>query len=185
MRDHVPFLWKAKARFIGFAKVPKELLGLVIAATSDEFKNRLKEILEEVYTFALMLPEDLPFRVIRVNSEDEVIARANNLLVGRAAYETAVRLYPRDTVQYRAHFRAMAPTFPHPQKVGAAQARRVAKTNKAAGGQPRCHQMIIFRLCRRVINSRRSYPNERGPGLFLSPPAPRPGPHLQRIVAVP
>ena len=31
-----------------------------------------------------MLPEDLPFRVIRVNSEDEVIARANNLIVGRA-----------------------------------------------------------------------------------------------------
>ena len=36
-----------------------------------------------------MLPEDLPFRVIRVNSEDEVLARANNLLVGRAAYQTA------------------------------------------------------------------------------------------------
>ena len=48
-----------------------------------------------------MISEDLPFRVIRVNSEDEVIARANNLLVGRAAYETAVRLYPRDTIQYR------------------------------------------------------------------------------------
>jgi hypothetical protein len=45
-----------------------------------------------------MLPDDLPFRVIRVNSEDEVIARANNLLVGRAAYETAVRLYPRDLI---------------------------------------------------------------------------------------
>jgi len=48
-----------------------------------------------------MHPENLPFRVIRVNSEDEVIARANNHLVGRAAYETAVRLYPRDTIQYR------------------------------------------------------------------------------------
>ena len=48
-----------------------------------------------------MLPEDLPFRVIRVNSKDEVIARANNLIVGRAAYETAVRLYPRDVIQYR------------------------------------------------------------------------------------
>src|SRR5258705_13976597 len=40
-------------------------------------------------------------RVIRVNSEDEVIARANNLIVGRAAYETAVRLYTEDTIQYR------------------------------------------------------------------------------------
>jgi hypothetical protein len=33
--------------------------------------------------------------------KDEVIARANNLLVGRAAYETAVRLYPRDRIDYR------------------------------------------------------------------------------------
>jgi hypothetical protein len=33
-----------------------------------------------------MLPENLPFRVIRANSEDEVIARAANLIVGRAAY---------------------------------------------------------------------------------------------------
>src|SRR5258708_13730371 len=48
-----------------------------------------------------MIHEDLPFRVIRVNSQDEVIARANNLLVGRAAYETAVRLYPRDLIHYR------------------------------------------------------------------------------------
>ena len=48
-----------------------------------------------------MIPEDLPFRVIRVNGEDEVMARANNLLVGRAAYETAVGLYPRDLIQYR------------------------------------------------------------------------------------
>ena len=48
-----------------------------------------------------MLPEDLPFRVIRVNSEDEVLARANTRLVGRAAYETAVRLYPKDTIQYQ------------------------------------------------------------------------------------
>jgi hypothetical protein len=29
------------------------------------------------------------------------MARANNLLVGRAAYETAVRLYPRHLIQYR------------------------------------------------------------------------------------
>ncbi len=48
-----------------------------------------------------MLPEDLPFRVIRVNSEDEILARATNLIIGRAAYETALRMYPRDTIQYR------------------------------------------------------------------------------------
>ena len=38
---------------------------------------------------------------IRINSEDEVLARANNLIVGRAAYETAVRLYPNDLIHYR------------------------------------------------------------------------------------
>jgi hypothetical protein len=48
-----------------------------------------------------MLPENLPFRVIRVNSEDEILARVTNLIIGRAAYETAVRLYPRDLIQYR------------------------------------------------------------------------------------
>jgi hypothetical protein len=36
------------------------------------------------------------------------VARANNLLVGRAAYETAVRLYPRDTIQYRDGARIIA-----------------------------------------------------------------------------
>ena len=55
-----------------------------------------------------MIPEDLPFRVIRINSEDEVIARANNLFVGRAAYETAVRLYPRDVIHYRDGARIIA-----------------------------------------------------------------------------
>jgi hypothetical protein len=48
-----------------------------------------------------MLPEDLPFKVVRINSHDEILARAANLLIGRAAYETAVSLYPADTIQYR------------------------------------------------------------------------------------
>jgi hypothetical protein len=59
-----------------------------------------------------MHPENLRFRVIRVNSEDEVIARANNLLVGRAAYETAVRLYPRDTILCRDGARIIAKSEP-------------------------------------------------------------------------
>jgi len=45
--------------------------------------------------------DDLPFKVVRTNSRDEVIARAGNLLVGRAAYETAARMYPRDRIEYR------------------------------------------------------------------------------------
>jgi hypothetical protein len=47
------------------------------------------------------LEGDLPFKVVRTNAEDEVLARAVNLLLGRAAYETAVRLYPRDKIDYR------------------------------------------------------------------------------------
>jgi hypothetical protein len=48
-----------------------------------------------------MLPEDLPFKVVRTNGHDEVLARAVNLIVARAGYETAVRLFPKDTIQYR------------------------------------------------------------------------------------
>jgi hypothetical protein len=45
------------------------------------------------------------------------------------------------------HFRAMAP------QVGAALARRVAKNKQGRlREQPRCHQMFIFRLRRRVVN---------------------------------
>ena len=45
--------------------------------------------------------DDLPFKVVRTNSHDEILARAVNLLLGRAAFETAKRLYPRDRVEYR------------------------------------------------------------------------------------
>jgi hypothetical protein len=48
-----------------------------------------------------MSPEDLPFKVVRINGHDEVLARAANLLIGRAAYETAVRQFPGDAIQYR------------------------------------------------------------------------------------
>jgi hypothetical protein len=56
--------------------------------------------------------EDLPIRVIRVNPDDEVIARANNLIVGSAARRTAVRLYPRGTIQYRDRARIIARSEP-------------------------------------------------------------------------
>ena len=47
------------------------------------------------------MQDELPFKVVRTNSHDEVIARAADLIVGRAAYEAAVRLYPKDTIHYR------------------------------------------------------------------------------------
>jgi len=46
------------------------------------------------------MQDDLPFKVVRTNAHDEIIARAANLLVGRAAYETARRLYPQDRIDY-------------------------------------------------------------------------------------
>jgi hypothetical protein len=45
--------------------------------------------------------EDLPFKVVRTTSYAEVVARATNLVLGRAAYESALKLYPQDTVQYK------------------------------------------------------------------------------------
>ena len=48
-----------------------------------------------------MPEEDLPFKVVRTNSDDEVLARAASLIVGRAAYQAARRLYPKDLIEYR------------------------------------------------------------------------------------
>jgi hypothetical protein len=48
-----------------------------------------------------MFSEDCPFKVVRTNGGDEVLARAANLLIGRAAFETAKRMYPRDLIEYR------------------------------------------------------------------------------------
>jgi hypothetical protein len=42
----------------------------------------------------IMLDDDLPYKIVRINCHDDVIARAANLLIGRAAYETARRMYP-------------------------------------------------------------------------------------------
>ena len=46
--------------------------------------------------------EELSYRILRVHDAyDEVIARAANLLVGSAAYETAMRMYPKDLIHMR------------------------------------------------------------------------------------
>jgi hypothetical protein len=45
--------------------------------------------------------EDCPFKVVRTNGSDEVLARVINLQIGRAAFETARRMYPRDVLEYR------------------------------------------------------------------------------------
>jgi hypothetical protein len=47
------------------------------------------------------MDDDLPFKIVRSNGSDEVLARATNLLIGRAAYETAARMYPNNLIEYR------------------------------------------------------------------------------------
>jgi hypothetical protein len=47
-----------------------------------------------------MLSGDCPFEVVRTKGGDEVLARAANLLTGRAAFETAKRMmYPGDVIE--------------------------------------------------------------------------------------
>jgi hypothetical protein len=49
-----------------------------------------------------MSAEDyVPFRVLKTNSHDETIALAAKLLVGRAAYEKAAAMYPREVIHLR------------------------------------------------------------------------------------
>jgi hypothetical protein len=55
-----------------------------------------------------MVLEDLPYSVIRTNGHHEVLVRAPNLLIGRAAYETACKLFPKDLIQYRNGARIIA-----------------------------------------------------------------------------
>jgi hypothetical protein len=48
-----------------------------------------------------MASEEFPFKVVRNNGHDEVLSRSINLILGRAAFETAQRLDPRDRLEYR------------------------------------------------------------------------------------
>jgi hypothetical protein len=48
-----------------------------------------------------MVDDELPVKIVRTNGSDEVLARSVNLLLGRAAFETAKRMYPKDVLEYR------------------------------------------------------------------------------------
>jgi hypothetical protein len=52
--------------------------------------------------------DDLQFKVVRTNGHDEVVARAVNLIIGRAAFETARRLFPNERLDYRHGARIIA-----------------------------------------------------------------------------
>jgi hypothetical protein len=47
------------------------------------------------------MTDELPFRVVRSNSHDELLACAINLPIALGAYHVAVRLYPQDLIELR------------------------------------------------------------------------------------
>ena len=54
----------------------------------------------------------LAFKVVRSNGHDEIIALADNLFVGRAAYREACKLYPKDLIELRHRARIIQTTKP-------------------------------------------------------------------------
>jgi hypothetical protein len=48
-----------------------------------------------------MAYEECPFNVVRTNGHDEALARRANLPIGRAAFETAKRMHPKDLLEHR------------------------------------------------------------------------------------
>jgi hypothetical protein len=44
------------------------------------------------------MTDELPFKVVRINSTYEVLARAANLMIARGAYREAARMYPDDRI---------------------------------------------------------------------------------------
>jgi hypothetical protein len=55
-----------------------------------------------------MCSEDCPFKVVRNDGSDELLARAAELLIGRAAFEKAKRMYPKDRIEYQGAWPARA-----------------------------------------------------------------------------
>jgi hypothetical protein len=63
------------------------------------FYHNSRPFLERTRATAMI--DELPFNVVRSNSNDEVLARAMNLLIARAAYREAARMYPEDLIELR------------------------------------------------------------------------------------
>ena len=47
------------------------------------------------------MTDELPFKIVRSNGTDEVLARAMNLLIARGAYQAAAKMYPEDLIELR------------------------------------------------------------------------------------
>jgi hypothetical protein len=73
-------------------------------ATTIDFVHIMSSIMIQAKTGGQspMETDECSFKIVRTTAfGDEVAARSANLLVGRAAFETARRLYPRDRIEYR------------------------------------------------------------------------------------
>jgi hypothetical protein len=63
------------------------------------FYHNSRPFLERTRSMAMI--DELPFKVVRSNGNDEVLARGMKLLIARAAYREAARLYPEDLIELR------------------------------------------------------------------------------------
>jgi hypothetical protein len=61
-----------------------------------------------------MYAEECPYKVVRTNGGDEVLARTANLLIGKAAFEMARRMYPKDLIEYRRGAQVLDRSEPRP-----------------------------------------------------------------------
>jgi hypothetical protein len=77
------------------------------------------------------MPGDLQFKAVHTTHE-EIVARANNLLFGRAAFETARRLFPNERVDYRDGARIIAHSEPEEPglRFGSAYAMAVVRASR-------------------------------------------------------
>jgi hypothetical protein len=63
------------------------------------FYHNSRPFLERTRSKAIT--EDLPFKVVRSNGTDEVLARATHLLIARGAYQAAAKMYPDELIELR------------------------------------------------------------------------------------
>jgi hypothetical protein len=63
------------------------------------FYHNARPFLERTRSMAMI--DELPFKIVRSNGQDEVLARATNLLIARSAYREAARLYPEELIELR------------------------------------------------------------------------------------
>jgi hypothetical protein len=48
------------------------------------------------------MSDDLPFKVVRSDSNDELLAQAVDLIIALGAYRAAAEMYPEDLIELRA-----------------------------------------------------------------------------------